>query len=70
MPEKTKVTEGWAWVLNSPKWHYIRDHRSICGRWLMLGNPEMEQGNNESADNCKSCRRKLEQEAAKKAKVK
>ena len=61
----SKVKEGWTWVVGSPKWHYIRDHVSICRKWLLLGDPELEQGNDTSADNCKACRKKLERENAK-----
>jgi hypothetical protein len=57
--------EGWAFIIGSTKWHYMRDHRSICGKWMVLGNPEVEQGNDASPDNCKACRTKLEKEQAK-----
>lgn len=64
-----KHTEGWTYLLNSPKWHYFREGRALCGRFLLLGNPELEQGNEASADNCSSCRRKLEKERAKRAAI-
>ncbi len=54
--------EGWTYLLNSPKWHYFRGGRSLCGRFLLLGNPELEQGNENSPDNCKGCLRKLQKE--------
>lgn len=60
-----QLKEGWTFVIGSPKWHYIKDHRSICGRWLMPGNPTLEQGNDDSPDNCASCRKKLEKTKAK-----
>jgi hypothetical protein len=50
---------GWTFIIGSPKWHYIVDHRSLCGRWLMLGSPKLEQGLNNSPDNCKECRKRL-----------
>lgn len=57
----TSNAEGWTWIIGAPKWHYIlADGRSICGRFWMPGKPELEQGNNDSADNCVTCRRKLE----------
>ena len=52
---------GWTWIIGSPKWHFIQDDgRSLCGRWWMPGNPELEQGNDTSPDNCVTCRKKLE----------
>lgn len=62
MPEK--LTEGWKWLVNAPKWHYFREGRSLCGRWLTFSNSGFEQGNLESPDNCKACVKKLEKEAA------
>ena len=59
------MTEGWTWIIGSPKWHYIRENMSLCNKWLMPGKPELEQGKNDSPDNCKACRRILEKENAK-----
>jgi len=60
--------EGWTFVIGSPKWHYVRNHRSLCNRWglpLLSENSEgIEQGNNDSPDNCATCRKKLEKEIA------
>ncbi len=53
------MEEGWTWLINSKKWHYFdKDGRSLCGRWLTFGR-EFEQGNDNSPDNCKACRREL-----------
>jgi hypothetical protein len=51
--------EGWGWLSNSPKWHYFVDGRSLCGRWLGLGLGELEQGMDNSPDNCAECRRRV-----------
>lgn len=52
--------EGWAYLLNARKWHYFRANgRSLCGKWLRFGKSGAEQGNNDSADNCAACRRKI-----------
>jgi hypothetical protein len=51
-------SEGWTWLFNSRKWHYFRDQKSLCGKWAILGNPTLEQGNDRSPDNCASCKRK------------
>jgi hypothetical protein len=58
--------EGWTWLFNSPKWHYMVDGRSLCGRWMILGSGDLEQGNNESVDNCKACMKKLQMREIKK----
>lgn len=56
MAEKPK--EGWVWALNWRKAHYVKNSRSLCGNWLYLGTL-FEQGNDNSADNCAACKRKL-----------
>jgi hypothetical protein len=57
-----KNDEGWTWLVNSPKWHYFRSGRSLCGRWLNLGRPELQQGDQASLDNCAACFRKRQKE--------
>lgn len=54
-----KPTEGWKWLMNATKWHYFVDHESLCGRWGTFTMDALEQGNDNSPDNCKMCRRKL-----------
>lgn len=49
--------EGWTWLINATKWHYIRDGMSLCRRWAVLGNPTLEQDDSPSPDNCKACYR-------------
>jgi hypothetical protein len=57
-------SEGWTYLYNSPKWHYFRGGRSLCGKWLLLlGGGELEQGNIGSPDNCAKCRKLLEKES-------
>lgn len=53
------MTEGWTWLWNSRKWHYFVDGKSLCKRWMVFGSPELEQGNDDSKDNCKKCRSEL-----------
>ena len=53
--ERRLMAEGWTWLRNSRKWHYFVDQRSLCGRFLLLANPDLEQGNDDSPDNCKAC---------------
>ncbi len=56
-----KNTEGWTWLQNATKWHYfvLTDGKSLCGKWCLWGSPELEQGNDDSEDNCKACQKKL-----------
>jgi hypothetical protein len=63
----TKAPEGWTYLHNSPKWHYFRDGRSLCGRFMLLKIPELEAGNEDSSSNCMGCRRKLEAELKRQA---
>jgi len=58
--------EGWNWIFGSPKWHYFRDGKSLCGKWMILGkNESAETGNDESKSNCKVCsRKKLKEKSA------
>lgn len=55
-------TEGWTWLSNATKWHYFirEDGKSLCGKWGLFGSPELEQGDDDSEDNCKACQKKLE----------
>ena len=55
--KKTAATEGWGFPSNSKMAHYFRDGRSLCSKWGFWG--ALETGNDESADNCVACRRKL-----------
>lgn len=52
-------TEGW-WnprpMSMASKWHYFINGRSLCGKWMTLGKTKLEQGNDESPDNCAACR--------------
>ena len=59
------MTEGWGWIHQSPKWHYFVDDRSLCGQWLGLGLGELQQGNDDSLNNCKACKRKLKKRQVK-----
>lgn len=51
--------EGWWWPVNSRKAHYMVAGRSLCGQWLVLGRPELEQNNDNSPDNCRACVKRL-----------
>jgi hypothetical protein len=53
------MAEGWTWLINSKKWHYFVNGRSLCGKFGLIGRPELEQGNDDSPDNCTACRKKL-----------
>lgn len=60
MSEELKK-EGWTLLLNATKWHYFRDKRSLCGKWMFFFSSDyvnFKQDNNESPDNCAICKRK------------
>ena len=59
MSEKEKLKEGWGYLINSTKWHYFRNGRSLCGKWGILSDKALELGNDDSPDNCKACKKKL-----------
>jgi len=62
--EQLKTTiEGWGFPLLSKKAHYFVDGRALCGKWWFGG--ELEQGNNDSSDNCKECVRRFKKRISK-----
>lgn len=56
--------EGWKWLSNSKFWHYFKEGRSLCGRYAVFSMDGVEQGNNESEDNCKKCKEKILKEVS------
>lgn len=64
--EVTKEPEGWTWLGNSRKWHYFVGDRSLCRKWGLFATPKLQQGNDDSPDNCAECRRRLKKRQAKK----
>lgn len=58
--KENKPKEGWAGVEGGRKWHYFVDGRSLCRKYGFFGNQSnLEQGNDNSPDNCTECKRKL-----------
>lgn len=59
MTKTTKtVKEGWGKPLESRKWHYFVDSRSLCGSWgFYFG--ALEQGKEASPDNCAACKKRF-----------
>jgi hypothetical protein len=55
------VREGWTWLLNSRKWHYVTsvDNKSLCGRFMLLKLPDQLEAHTTSPDNCAECVRRL-----------
>ena len=65
--EKTKVTEGWECptFLNSRKFHFFREGRSLCGKYgIFYALSDKVEGLNAatSPDDCKECRRRVNKE--------
>lgn len=56
----TNQNEGWGWPMEAKKAHYFRGPFSLCRNWMFAG--KVEQGNDNSPDNCKACQKKLAQE--------
>lgn len=58
--EKSTRPEGWGWPMNMRKAHYFQkgDMRSLCLKVLYFGH-DRELGNDDSADNCSACKKKL-----------
>ena len=55
---------GWVKFWNSRKYHYIRNHVSLCGKFMYLGNDPNAYDPDTSikSDECAACRRKLNKE--------
>lgn len=56
------MNEGWTWLMNARKWHYFRDGKSLCKKWMILSSKELEAGNPDHPDNCKTCSMALKKE--------
>ena len=50
--------EGWKPLMNSQKWHYFREGRSLCRKWMCLGDGELDPRTMKSPDNCAECYRR------------
>jgi len=67
-PDPAWLTEGWAWPANSRKAHYFVNGQALCGRWMFLGEIRAsEQSEKPLADDCTTCRKKLDTRRAKAA---
>jgi hypothetical protein len=61
-----ELKEGWVWLYNAKKEHYIVEGRSLCGRWGYMGGA-FHASDIDSPDNCKACVREFKKrQAAKK----
>lgn len=51
--------EGWGSMPNTRDAHYFQKGRSLCGRWLVLRQPDwelnQELGNEATKGTCKAC---------------
>lgn len=57
LDEKSK-REGWGSTPLSRKWHYFVNGMSLCGK-IGFFKGELEQGNDDSNDNCTACKKAL-----------
>lgn len=69
MAKNDELKEGWTWLTNSSKWHYFVNKKSLCGRFAIWSDDDLEQGNDDSEDNCAACKRKLTVRRAKSMEV-
>lgn len=53
--------EGWTWLHNSGKWHYFKNGKSLCGKYMILSNDSLKLGNDNSLDNCVKCKKILKE---------
>ena len=60
--------EGWTFLWNSKKWHYFRDGRSLCRRWMCLSYTPDEKELIDSPDNCAECKKRRMKELEKEKK--
>ena len=60
-----EIKEGWGFPSQSRKWHYFTNGRSLCGKFGWFDKDHLEDGNDNSPDNCKECKRRLEKRKAK-----
>jgi hypothetical protein len=58
--EKKRVKNGWGFPWLARKAHYFVNGQSLCRRWVFGG--LLEQENDESPDNCKTCIKLLKKE--------
>ena len=51
--------EGWVFLHNARKVHYIVEGQSLCGKWMYLGTTGLDPSDESTSDDCAICTRKL-----------
>lgn len=59
----SEMKEGWGFPANSRKAHYFVDMMALCRKYGFYRGT-LEQGNDESPDNCAECKRLLSKRKA------
>jgi len=60
MKNDKKIGKGWAYLINSRKWHFFdNEGRSLCRGWSDMFLTDYEYGNDNSSSNCKACLKRL-----------
>lgn len=49
--------EGWTWLINSTKWHYFVNSKSLCGKWMILADGDLVERDLRHTDLCRRCKR-------------
>lgn len=57
--KEREIKEGWGFPMNSRKAHYFVDGVSLCRKWGFFFGRFLEQGNDNSPDNCAACMKAL-----------
>ena len=57
-----KLTEGWISLYNARKFHYARDGRTLCGKFLYLGASYSPDTGSDHKNDCAACSKKLRAE--------
>lgn len=57
--DPNQLTEGWVSLLNSKKFHYVRDGRTLCGKFLYLGGAFTPDAGWHNPDDCPKCSKSL-----------
>lgn len=57
-----EIIEGWAMPINSKRFHFFSDSRSLCGKWMFLAkdlDADDPSTTMPRSDDCKECFRRL-----------
>lgn len=56
-----KSPEGWVWLYNTSNYHYFRNGKSLCKRWVVPTTPKFVEREVDRTYNCQLCSSFLKQ---------